>query len=55
MTALGYYTRRKVSIGYCAQIAGMTEGEFLVIIDDYAAGKTAEYLGLKLTGTGQGG
>ena len=29
MTALGYYTRRKVSIGYCAQIAGMTEGEFI--------------------------
>ncbi len=29
MTALGLYTKRKVSIGYCAQIAGMTEPEFV--------------------------
>ncbi len=29
MAALGYYTRNNVSIGYCAQIAGMTEEEFM--------------------------
>ncbi len=27
--ALGYYTQRGVSIGYCAQIAGMTEEDFI--------------------------
>ena len=27
--ALGYYTQNKVSIGYCSQIAGMTEADFL--------------------------
>lgn len=27
--ALGYYTQSGVSIGYCAQIAGMTETEFI--------------------------
>ncbi len=27
--ALGYYTQRGVSIGYCAQIADMTEEEFI--------------------------
>ena len=27
--ALGYYTQRGVSIGYCAQIAGMSEEEFI--------------------------
>lgn len=27
--ALGYYTQSGVSIGYCAQIAGMTEKEFI--------------------------
>lgn len=27
--ALGYYTQRRVSIGYCAQIAGMTKEEFM--------------------------
>ena len=27
--ALGYYTQSGVSIGYCSQIAGMTEEEFL--------------------------
>lgn len=29
MTALGLYIRRKISVGYCAQIAGMTESEFV--------------------------
>ena len=27
--ALGYYTQSGVSIGYCAQIAGMTEEDFI--------------------------
>ena len=27
--ALGYYTQSGISIGYCAQIAGMTEEEFI--------------------------
>ena len=27
--ALGYYTQNKVSLGYCAQIAEMTKGEFI--------------------------
>lgn len=27
--ALGYYTQSGVSIGYCSQIAGMTEKEFI--------------------------
>ena len=27
--ALSYYTQRGVSVGYCAQIAGMTEEEFI--------------------------
>ena len=27
--ALGYYTQSGVSIGYCAQIAGLTEEEFI--------------------------
>jgi predicted HTH domain antitoxin len=27
--ALGYYTQSGVSIGYCAQIAGMAEEEFI--------------------------
>lgn len=27
--ALGYYTQNGVSIGYCAQIAGMAEAEFI--------------------------
>lgn len=34
MTALGYYTKRKVSIGYCSRIAGMTETEFLQFLGD---------------------
>lgn len=29
MAALGYYTKNNVSIGYCAQIAGMSEEEFM--------------------------
>ena len=29
MTALGLYIRRKLSIGYCAQIARMSESEFV--------------------------
>lgn len=27
--AIGYYTQSGVSIGYCAQIAGVTEEEFI--------------------------
>ena len=27
--ALGYYTQSGVAIGYCSQIAGMTEKEFI--------------------------
>ena len=27
--ALCYYTQNKVSLGYCAQIANMTKGEFI--------------------------
>ncbi|MCD8020370.1 MAG: UPF0175 family protein [Clostridiales bacterium] len=27
--ALGYYTQSGVSLGYCAQIAGMTEEDFI--------------------------
>lgn len=29
MTAVGFYTQNNVSIGYCAQIAGMAEEEFI--------------------------
>lgn len=29
MAALGYYTYKNVSIGYCAKMAGMTEEEFI--------------------------
>ena len=32
MVALGYYTQNHVSIGYCAQIADMTEEEFIVFL-----------------------
>ena len=32
MVALGYYTRNNVSLGYCAQIAGMSEGEFILFL-----------------------
>ena len=29
IVALGYYTQNNVSIGYCSQIAGMTEEDFI--------------------------
>ena len=29
MTAFGYYTHNSVSIGYCAQIAGVPEEDFM--------------------------
>ncbi len=32
MVALGYYTKNNVSIGYCAEIAGMTEEEFMLFL-----------------------
>ena len=32
MTALGLYVHNHVSIGYCAQIAGMTEEEFMLFL-----------------------
>ena len=32
MVALGYYTRNNVSIGYCAEIAGMTEEAFIIFL-----------------------
>lgn len=32
MVALGYYTHNHVSIGYCAEIAGLTEEEFIVFL-----------------------
>ena len=32
MVALGYYTQNNVSIGYCAEIAGLTEEEFIVFL-----------------------
>ena len=34
MVALGYYTRNNVSIGYCAEIAGLTEEEFIVFLGE---------------------
>ena len=35
MTALGLFIKRKVSIGYCAEIAGMSEAEFISFIGQY--------------------
>ena len=32
MVALGYYVYNNVSIGYCAEIADMTEEEFIVFL-----------------------
>ena len=32
MVALGYYVHNNVSIGYCAQIAGITEEEFIIFL-----------------------
>lgn len=29
MLALGYYTKKKVSLSYCAQIAGMSKQSFI--------------------------
>ena len=29
MVAVGYYTQNKVSLGYCAQIAGMSKEDFI--------------------------
>lgn len=29
VVALSYYTQNKVSLGYCSQIAGMTEEDFI--------------------------
>lgn len=32
--ALGYYSQNGVSIGYCAQIAGMTEEDFITYLGE---------------------
>ena len=32
MTALGYYVHDHVSLGYCAEIAGLTEEEFVAFL-----------------------
>ncbi len=32
--ALHYYTKKGVSLGYCAQIAGMTKGNFIRFLGD---------------------
>ena len=32
MVALGYYIHNNVSIGYCAEIAGLTEEEFMIVL-----------------------
>ncbi len=32
MVALGFYTHNNVSIGYCAEIAGLTEEEFIAFL-----------------------
>lgn len=34
MVALGYYMHRNVSIGYCAEIAGLTEEEFMLFLGE---------------------
>lgn len=34
MVALGYYTHNRVSIGYCAEIAGLTEEQFIEFLGD---------------------
>ena len=33
MVALGYYIHNNVSIGYCAEIASLTEKEFIVFLE----------------------
>ena len=35
MLALGLYTQRNVSIGYCANVAGLTEEEFILLAGKY--------------------
>ena len=35
MLALGLYTQRSVSIGYCAYVAGLTEEEFILLAGKY--------------------
>ena len=32
MVALGYYLHNNVSIGYCAEIAGLSEEEFMLFL-----------------------
>ena len=32
MVALGYYVHNSVSIGYCSEIAGLTEEEFMLFL-----------------------
>lgn len=32
MVALGYYTQNNISLGYCAEIAGITEEEFMIFL-----------------------
>ncbi len=34
MVALRYYMRNNVSIGYCAEIAGLTEEEFMMFLGE---------------------
>ena len=38
MTALGLYADSNVSIGYCAQVAGMCESDFLRFLGTYGVG-----------------
>ena len=35
MLALGLYTNNKISIGYCASVANMTEEEFIRFLGSY--------------------
>ena len=49
MVALGYYTHNNVSIGYCAETAGLTEEEFIAFlgqnkIDIFQFGDDAELM-----------
>ena len=34
MVALGFYTHSIVSIGFCAEIAGLTEEEFMIFLGE---------------------
>ena len=38
MVAMGYYTQNKVSIGYCARIAGMCEADFIQFLGSHGVG-----------------